>query len=57
MEENREWKGHTANTKDPTFYVIDLGEFDKGVVNGDGVRLKGREFIWCKGDYIKGIDG
>ena len=57
MEENREWKGHTANTKDPTFYVIDLGEFDKGVANGDGVRLKGREVIWCKGDYIKGIDG
>lgn len=53
LEENKEHGERKANTKNPEFYVIDLGEFDKGAVNSDdGSMMKGREFIWCRGNYI-----
>nr|WP_308626168.1 hypothetical protein [uncultured Eisenbergiella sp.] len=53
LEDNLAWEGHEANTTNPEFYVMDLGEFDKGAVNAeDGSKLKGKEFIWCRGNYI-----
>ena len=53
LEDNVEWEGHEANKINPEYYVIDLGEFDKGVVsNESGAKLKGREYIWCRGNYI-----
>lgn len=53
LEENLAWEGHKANTTNPVFYVNSLGEFDKGAVSADnGTKLKGKEFIWCRGNYI-----
>lgn len=53
LEDNLEWEGHKADTKNPEFYIVCLGEFDKGAVNSeDGTKLKGKEFIWCRGNYI-----
>lgn len=40
-----EWNGHGANTVNPVFYKIFLGEFYKGADDGVGQRLKGREYM------------
>ena len=53
LEDNIKWEGHKANTTDPIFYKECLGEFYKGVnVTEEGERAKGREYIWCRGNYI-----
>ena len=54
LEDNIEWPGHKANTENPIFYKMFLGEFYKGDDDGMGGRLKGREYIWCRGNYIPG---
>ena len=55
LEDNVTWSGHTA-IENPQFYRVFVGEFDKGVVDEDkGTRKKGREYIWCRGNYIKGM--
>ncbi len=45
LEDNIEWNGHGANTVNPVFYKIFLGEFYKGADDGVGQRLKGREYM------------
>ena len=52
LEENIKWDGHEANTENPVFYKIFLGEFYKGADDKVGQRMKGREYIWCRGNYI-----
>lgn len=52
LEENEEWEGHPANKLNPVFYKTFLGEFNKGQDDNMGSKLKGREYIWCRGNYI-----
>lgn len=56
LEENVEWFRHSANKMNPKFYRVLVGEFDKGSLDKENRTTgKGREYIWCRGNYIKGM--
>ena len=56
LEENVEWFRHSANKMNPKFYRVLVGEFDKGSLDKENrTTEKGREYIWCRGNYIKGM--
>ena len=52
-EENIVIKKPKKKSDEIVFYKELLGEFEKGVQDegGEGT-LKGKEYIWCRGDYI-----
>lgn len=54
LEDNIKHGDDEANLENPEFYVTCLGEFDKGAMDSEnGTKLRGREYIWCRGNYIK----
>ena len=56
LEENVNWINHKANDENPEFYRVLVGEFDKGSLDNENrTTVKGTEYIWCRGNYIKGM--